>query len=771
MIKDDKNYFCCKGCQGVYHLLKNDGLDSFYDKRKNFKISPPIKTDDDLARFDLNTFQKIYVKDTQDGYKQINLIIQGIHCSACVWLNEKVLYQTDGIIEANINFTNYKATIVWDNSKLKLSQIIQKIQAIGYDAYPYDKTTSNKKATKDKRDFFIKMMVAVFASINIMMLGVAKYSGFFTGIDKDILSLVHWGELVLTTPVLFYSGAIFFKGAYYGVKNRIINMDFLVISGASITYIYSLYVMFSGYGHSYFDSVTMIITFVLVGKYLEVLGKKSASDTLDTIKSQLPSETTVIKNNQKTILSPDEVQIGDIIELKAGEKASVDGVVISGQSTFDQSSLSGESIPIDKKIDDKIISGTLNLDGVILYKATKDYEHSTLNSIVNIIEDSLNSKSDIENKTNELSKYFSITILSIAILSFISWYFFSGDFEKSLIILISVIVIACPCALALATPIASLVGIGQLAKKRLLFKEAKYLQTLAQTDILVLDKTGTITKGNLKVKNQSLNLDKKQLNLLYSLVSSSNHLVSIAIKKYLQNNFTNLTLLNLQNTKQLPSFGMEATFDDVKIFGGKLQDGKDYANTVFHFTIDDKTISTFLLEDEVKKDAKEILQYFKKQNIKIVLATGDNQKVTKQIANEVGIDDFRANMTPQDKSNLIEKLKKDNKIVVMVGDGANDALALAKAHIGIVMKGGSDMSIAISDIVILDNSLSGLKNSIKISKKTYSLIKQNLTISLIYNIITIPLAIAGFVIPLVAALSMSLSSLLVVLNSLRAKNK
>ena len=267
MINDGDLKFCCNGCQGVYHLLKDDGLESFYDKMGNNTIAPPIQVDDDVTKFDRESFEKRYVKLTQNNDKKVDLIIEGIHCAACIWLNEKILSETDGIIEANINFTNNKALIVWDGSKISLSAIITKIRSIGYNAYPYDRNIQEQEATQEKKEFFIKMMVAVFVSLNIMMIGVAKYTGYFAGIDDEILNAIHIAEFILSTPALFYSGSIFFKGAYFGLKNKVINMDLLVASGASLAYIYSIYVMLGGVGQSYFDSVAMIITFILVGKY------------------------------------------------------------------------------------------------------------------------------------------------------------------------------------------------------------------------------------------------------------------------------------------------------------------------------------------------------------------------------------------------------------------------------------------------------------------------------------------------------------------------
>jgi len=795
MIKEEDLNFCCKGCQGVYHILKDDGLDSFYDKLGNKTIAPPIKLDnDDVTKFDSENFLDNYVSKTKDGFSQIDLIIEGIHCAACVWLNEKILYDTKGIVEANINFTTNKARIVWDDEKLKLSEIILKIRSIGYNAYAYDSSVADAQASKAKRDYFIRMMVAVVCSMNIMMLSVAKYTGFFTGIAKEVKDMIHIGEFLLSTPVLFYSGWIFFKGAYFGLKNRILNMDFLVATGATSTYIYSLFILFGAKGESYFDSVSMIITFVLVGKYLEVIGKKSAVDTLDKIKSSLPLEAVVIKNNERKTVALNSINIGDIIEIKPGEKVPVDGKIIQGSGSFDESTLTGESLPIYKKTQDIVYSGTINLDSLIQFEVTKNFKNSTFSSIVSLLEDSLNSKPTIQTKAAEISKGFSVTILSLAILTFVVWYFFGIDlgfdyegtsqFEKSFIVAVSVIVIACPCALALATPMASLIGISELAKKGLLFKEAKFIETLAVASSVVFDKTGTLTKGELNVsKARILDDNIHKLNLLYSLLSASSHPVSISIKKYLESKY-DLKIKELETVKNIEAKGMSAIYKNIEakefeIIGGNIELLREFGiyykfdstKTVYLFAINKKVIATFELEDKIKDDAKEIIEYLQNKNIDVIMLTGDNEQVASKIANELNIKKYFAKQTPVSKANYIKELKKENKIVVMVGDGVNDSVALSNADVAIAMGNSADISLAVSDIVLLNSTLNSLKDAFVISNKTYKYIKQNLSLSIVYNMITIPLAMAGLVIPLVAALSMSLSSLMVVLNSLRIKMK
>ena len=792
MIKENDLNFCCGGCQSVYHILKSENLDSFYEKLGNKTIKAPLQvSNDDLSKFDSENFLNSYTTITKDGFVQIDLILEGIHCAACVWLNEKVLYDTKGVIEANINFTTNKARVVFNSDILKLSDIIKKIRSVGYNAYAYDSSIADKEASKAKQDYFVRIMVAVVCTMNIMMLSVAKYTGFFTGMSIEVKNMIHLAEFILATPVLFFSGFVFYKGAYFGLKNRIVNMDLLVSSGATMTYVYSLFVLFGAKGESYFDSVAMIITFVLVGKYLEVIGKKSAIDTLDKIKSTLPLEAIVVKDGKKETKALNLVQVGDLIELKIGEKVPVDGKIISGNASFDESSLTGESIPVYKKTGDNIFSGTVILDSTILFEVVKDFKNSTFSSIVTLLEDSLNSKPKIQTLANKISRRFSLIILSIAFITFLVWYYFGLDlgfyfegvnqFERSFITAISVVVIACPCALALATPMASLVGISELAKKSLLFKEAKFIETIANATTVVFDKTGTLTKGELEVSFvEFFNKDEKSMNLLYSLLDSSNHPVSLAVKRYIKENFEVSNLI-LEDVKNIEAKGLSARYENIEILGGneallkefdvKINIHLNSKFTQYLFCIDKKIVANFELKDELKDDAKELIEYLKEQNIESIMLTGDNNFVASSIAKELEISNYKANLTPKDKADFIKDLKNSGKTVVMVGDGVNDSVALASSDVAIAMGNSADISMMVSDVVMLNSKLKSLKDAFIISKKTYKHIKQNLAFSLIYNTITIPIAAAGFIIPLFAALSMSLSSLVVVLNSLRIKIK
>ncbi len=778
MIVEGDHYFCCKGCQGVYHLLNSEGLGTFYDKLGDTKLQPAMQEYGDLEKFDLEGFKHKYIKEQEDGLCEINLIIEGIHCSACIWLNEKVLHQTDGVMEASINYSTNKAKILWDPEVIPLSGIIKIIRSIGYNAYPYDPALQEERAAKTRKSYYLRILVAVFGSMNIMWLAVAHYAGYFSGIQQSFKDILNVAEFILATPVLFYSGFIFFRGAYYGYKNKIVNMDTLVASGALSAYIYSIYAMITQRGEVYFDSVVMIITFVLVGKYLEVLSKKHAVDTLDSIMGSTPTEVTILKENVKSLISVENIIIGDVIELKPGEKVVIDGKVTSGQASFDESSLTGENEPIYKKVGDDILSGSICLDSVVQYEATADASGSLLTSIVNLLEESILKKPRIEQLANSISGYFSTSILVIALLTFVGWYFYTESFEQALIVGISVIVIACPCALGLATPMATLVGISIAAKRGILFKEATFLETMAKSDVLALDKTGTITEGKPSVIKAEL-LDGFDPSALLALVNTSNHPVSRGIKQYLESNYDVLSTLILDEIKTIEAKGIKAHYTKQELLGGNaslmetsgINIPMDIAseNSLFFFAIDHNIVARFELTDTIREGAAQAIKDIQDLGIKVIMLTGDHAQSAHKVAAQVGITQVYATLLPHEKAKMIDKYHEKGHIVVMVGDGINDAIALASSDIAIAMGNGADVAISVSDVVLLNEQPKGIFEAFKLSRRTFRAVKENLGFSLLYNTVSVPLAVMGFVNPLVAALSMSLSSLIVVGNSMRIK--
>ncbi len=772
MIEDAGHYFCCKGCQGVFHLLNESGLERFYEKAANTKLTPQTTHYDDSETFNSASFYERYVTTNEEGFQEISLIIEGIHCAACVWLNEKALHKMEGVIEAHINYTNNKARITWADHTVKLSAIIEMIRAIGYNAFPYDPSAQELSANRQRKDYYLRMAVATFASMNIMWVAVAQYAGYFTGITQDVKTILNVAEWVLATPVLFYSGWVFFKGAYYGMKNRVVNMDILVATGALLTYIYSIYITLNQEGEAYFDSVAMIITFVLFGKFLEVLSKKNAADTLDIMSKQVPSEVNVIQDGDVHSLNINDVEVGSIVLLKAGEKIAIDGEVVEGEGGIDESSLTGESEPVYKRVGDTLVSGTTSIDALLQYRTTKDFAHSTISNLVTLLEKAMRKKPHIEQMANRLSEHFSTTILVLALFTFLFWWFWPHDFETSFMVGISVIIIACPCALALATPVATLVGLGLGARRGILFKEAAQLETMAKANVIVLDKTGTITKGIPEVIRVT-RLAPFDEALLFALVSSSNHPIAQGVGRYLDVD----TPQSLHEVTQWQARGIGASVEGNTLLGGNARLMQEHGidasvhskHSLFYFAVNGKVCAIYELSDVTKEDSLQAIESIKRRGIEVVMLTGDHEENARHIADTVGIEHLQHSLTPEAKAAYVQQRQENGDVVIMAGDGVNDILALANANIGIAMGNGSDIAIEVSDVVLLGDNLTALSDALAISQTTFKLIKQNLGISLLYNAITIPLAMAGYIIPLIAAISMSLSSLLVVGNSMRVR--
>ncbi|MDR1451916.1 MAG: heavy metal translocating P-type ATPase [Helicobacteraceae bacterium] len=772
LIKEGDHSFCCKGCQGVFRLLNDLNLGGFYELRGANTLDRPKETRSDLERFNAKSFAERFVS-VKDNLCEVGLVIEGVHCAACVWLNEKVVNRLEGVIDANVNFTTNKAKILFDPAKIKLSRIVETIRSIGYDAAPYDPKLAEYKANKERKEYYTRLIVAIFASMNVMWLAVARYLGLFSGMDEALARVIYFAEFCLATPTLFFSGWIFFRGGYYGLKNGFVTMDLLVATGASLTYCYSIYAALVSGAEPYFDSVTMIIAFVLIGKFLEIRAKKSAVDTLDSIIDSAPSEITrVEKDGRKERVAPEAIAVGDIIESTAGEKIVFDGKILSGTAALDTASLTGESEPKIAAAGDNVIGGAINTDGVLLIRVEKDYAHSTFRVVYTALEESLENRPSIASLANRLSRYFSSTILTIAALTFCAWFFALGaGFDRALMVAISVIVIACPCALALATPIASVIGTLEGAKRRILFRSANVVETLAKTKFALLDKTGTLTIGKPQVIKANLHkgFDPSKL---AKLVSAGSHPVSKGVAEYLN----------------IDSDG--ATIDDVKTIAGRgvatnvllggnealmrengvKIDGLIGEGSRFYFAENGALRAEFLLADKLKEEAFEAVASLKRMGLRLAVLTGDSFDATKAIAEKLNIDDLHCSLLPTDKAALVDRYREKG-VTAMVGDGINDAIALARANVAIAMRGGADISIGASDLVLLTNSLNDLAFAVKLGKKTYRIIKQNIAISIIYNLCFIPLACMGYIVPLIAALSMSVSSLLVVGNSFRIKEK
>lgn len=767
MLEKDGHFFCCTGCEAVFELVQSKGLGDFYERLGKNSLEP-VNFKQNLGVFDS------FVRPTNEGFSEIHLVIDGIFCAACVWLNEKILIEEQGVIEASVNPLTHKARVVFDERQVSLKRILTLIQSIGYKPSAYDPLKQEQKALSTKREFYSKLVVAVACVMNVMWIAVAKYAGFFSLMDAQTKDILNFAEFVLASPVLFYTGSAFYKNAYFSLKHGQISMDFLVIFGASLAYAYSLWAMFSRGGEVYFDSVAMIICFVFVGKYLEVLVKKHATDTMDGLNDFLKGEILVFNGKEFAPKDAYAVQVGDIIQLKTGDKILIDGVCVRGEASIDSSSLSGESEPVLVQAGTNINSACVVLDGSVEYRALKPYAESKLSQIISLLE--LSQKPKIQSLVAQIAVYFSRSVLAVALLCFCFWYFVrESGAEFALINAISVLIIACPCALALATPVSNLIALFQALKLKVLFKSSDKIEDLSKCDYAVFDKTGVLTDFKLKIARYELN-QKANLNELFAFINLSNHPVSASIREFLQEKVKDKKHLEFSAVKEIRAKGISARLKNDKFIGGNAQFlqecgikmNQKFSDTHFVFAKNGEILAHFEFQSVLRAGAIELISYLKKIKMPIKMLTGDNEKAAQKVALKLGITDFTAFCLPENKMQVITTLSQKHK-VLMVGDGVNDALALQNAAVAVSLKQGADLAAQNSDIILLKNDLSALKQAIELSKKTFIIIKQNLAFSLCYNALTIPLAFVGLINPLVAAASMSLSSVVVILNALRIR--
>ena len=795
------NEFCCNGCKNVYAYLKSQGFGEFYSKLKKDEknlAKPSSKHFDKQSAGSM--FSKLLRRDENSPFIcELEVLISGIHCPACIWLNEKALSNLEGVLELNISATTSKARVLFDERKTALEEILNLIIAIGYDPKPFNEVNGAKNSLS--REYYARLIVALACSMNIMWVAIAIYSGYFEGLSLGAKKILHFAEFVLASPPVFYTASVFYRSAISSLKLRQISMDVNVSLGILSVYFYSVYAMLSGSEQVYFDSACMLVTFIFAGKFLQTKATQKAAQELENISSLFVEQVMSVKNNSRipsiSEFKPcdvSEVKSGDFVLLRSGERAMIDGVVLSGEASVDNSSINGESVPVGISKDDALLSGALCAEGSVIYKATSSFQGSFLNKLSKLLSNASFARAEIEELANKISSHFGWAILALCVASFVFWSAanisaWSG--ANAFGIAISVLVIACPCALSLATPIATLVAMGTATKRSIVFKDAKVLETLAKCDIIAFDKTGTLSKANLKVLKGQRFLPFDDGALL-ALASASTHPISKAVASYiLENALSPFRQDALENIQNIAGKGITATYKGVKIAGGSAAfiesmafiESKAFVKSLgasladdtqgsseYYFMYDGKLVARFFLGDELREGAKASIKELKKMGLKVLMLSGDKQIVASKVASELGIDESHGELNPEQKALLIKELQKSAN-VVMVGDGINDILALKSANVGIAMGSGASVSVGVSDVVLLRDELGDLVFALRQAKKTFKVIKENLFISLVYNALSIPLAMAGFIIPLFAAISMSFSSLLVVLNSLRLKGQ
>jgi P-type Cu+ transporter len=795
---------CANCAQNIERTLKK--IDGVADVSVNFAAENASMAIDPKKI----TIPEIVKKIKDIGYDvptaQAEFTVTGMTCANCAMNIERTLSRKlPGVIRASVNFASERASVEYVPSMVDIKNIFNAVEKAGFGAVAseedeLDETDAEQAARKAEiRNQTIKFIVGVIFTLPLFILSMGRDFAL-TGAWSHA-PWVSWLFLVLATPVQFYTGFDFYVGAFKSIRNKSANMDVLVAMGSSVAYFYSVAVLlFPSAGHHvYFETSAVIITLIKLGKMLESRTKGKTGGAIRKLMGLQPKTATVIIEDEEKEIAIKNVQVGYQIVVRPGERIPVDGIVIDGQSTVDESMLTGESLPVDKKTGDMVTGGTINDHGVLTFTATRIGRETVLAQIIRLVQEAQGSKAPIQALADRVAAVFVPVIIGIALVVFITWWFATEDFVQSMIRLVAVLVIACPCALGLATPTAIMAGTGKGAEMGVLFKKSQALEMTTRLDSIVLDKTGTITQGKPAVTDllpftPVCNNENDLLRISATVEKGSEHPLGKAIVNEAESR--NLRLDKISEFRAFGGHGVEAMVDGKKVRVGKpkwfdqlepdhtetinaVEKLQSEGKTVMMVSVGDRPAGLIAVSDILKPESGQAIKELYEQKISVIMLTGDNIQTAKAIAEQVGIKDIFAEVRPEDKASKIKELQDKGGKIGMVGDGINDAPALAQAHVGIAIGTGTDVAIEAADVILSSGKLTGVPNAIRLSRATMRTIKQNLFWAFFYNLLLIPVA-AGILYPfesfpnflrelhpILAAFAMAFSSVSVVTNSLR----
>ncbi|HEY5717082.1 MAG TPA: heavy metal translocating P-type ATPase [Motiliproteus sp.] len=790
-VGGEQRVFCCGGCQAVCEAIYDAGLEGFYKRlQEGEALAPPPELPAELALYDMDAVQEEYVPSLGQE-REIQLLVEGVHCAACVWLIENSLRAQSGVVEARVNLSGRKIKLRWDNQRTKLSALLQLLGGLGYAAVPFDPDKAEDSLKRNNRHLLYRMGFAAFGMMNLMWISIALYSGANEG---EYRSLFHWIGMLLATPTLLYSGFPFYQGAWRGLRRLRPSMDLPIAIGATITYAYSVYVTLSGStgGEVYFDTVVNFLFVILVGRYLEAMSKRQALAATQRLLELQPRVAMRLNSNgSEERVSVRSLQLGERVVLRPGERVPVDGTVAEGRSRIDESMLTGEAEAVEKVVGDTVCAGTINGNGHLVVTVTGLLQNTALGRIIRLVEDAQSSKAPIQTIADRIVPWFVVVTLSLATLTFLYWQ--PHGFEFALMAATAVLIITCPCAFGMATPMSIAVASGVGAKHGVLVKNGEVLETLSSITDFVFDKTGTLTEGQLSMTglytaqggwSSDTDRSPEQTEVLRAAAAVerlSEHPIGQAIVVAA----AGLELPAASEFESLPGQGVRAQVEGRAVLVGTsawlaqhgiatpaaLQQRIDQLSAAGQgfvcCAIAGEHRAVLALADRLRPEAQALVARLRRAGMRLTLLSGDRHSTVAAIAEQLGGMEVIAEVLPQDKDRVIADLQASGRHVAMVGDGVNDAPALVRADVGVALGSGTDVSIASADIVLLSSELDKVYLASALSRRTLRTIRQNIAISITYNLIMVPLAMLGEVTPLVAAVTMPISSLLVIGNAAR----
>lgn len=766
-FNDEKQPVCCLGCHAVAEAIIGQGMTDYYKFRTESagKVQELVPEQLKLFKsYDDADIQSEFLTE-QGDFAELLLSIEGISCAACAWLIEKQLLKLGHVVRVDVNTSTFRASVKWDKTKLKLSEIIEALARIGYRAYPFQVDDEEQQKKETAKSYVRRLGVAGLMTMQVMMFAFAMYFGMFSGMDEDFEQYFRWISFVLATPVILYSALPFLTSAYRGLKAGQLNMDLPVSLAIFGAYGASSWATLFNTGEVYFESICMFTFLLLLGKYLEFRARLKASEFTANLQKLLPLTARLLRGQDEQIISAKKLQLNDIILVKAGETIPADGVIESGFTSVDEAMMTGEHKPVTKQQDDQVYAGTVNHDGVIQVKINQLGANTLLNQIVRLQHEALTKRPKIAEIADKIAQWFVAILLIFSAVTAFSWYHIEP--EHAFWVTIAVLVATCPCALSLAIPTALTCAVANLTKRGVLIKQAHVLETLPKVSAIAFDKTGTLTEGHFTITQYQSLLkqfdDNQLLCFAKSLEQHSEHPIAKAFEEL------ETPTLAVNDVLVTTGSGLTGVIDGQQIAIGKpnwLPHSQQLDFDVVLF-VNGEPAMGFILADKQRAYLNELNESLQAANIKRYLLTGDPSSAGEKLADALNFDAVHIGCMPKQKQEIMEQFTSQGQITAMVGDGVNDSPVFNSAHLSIAMETGADISKNTADVVLLNSDLRGIKELFIVARKTKLVIRQNLAISLLYNGSILPLAAMGLVPPWVAVIGMTTSSLVVIGNSLR----